>query len=189
MLPAVMLTLLARTQALLLANPGVETLRIDPYAGHIANTARREAALPPPPAVRDLPPATTWEGFKVRWQGYGPREFLRRGLRKLGIARRRPALSGRHRHRGAAAHRRAHDRPVPRPALADRAPGRRRRRPRRGPEAPAAAGPEIFERFPAYLVPTYPGDHALFASAGFEAWLPKELPLRRATLAEIMEMG
>ena len=48
---------------------------------------------------------------------------------------------------------------------------------------------EIFERFPAYLVPTYPGDQALFASPGFEAWLPKDLPIRRATLAEIMELG
>ncbi|MFL6233012.1 MAG: glycosyltransferase family 2 protein, partial [Thermoanaerobaculia bacterium] len=67
-LPAVMLTLLSRTQALLLANPGMDTLRIDPYAGHIANTG--PASRP----VVELPPATTWEGFKVRWRGYGPRD-------------------------------------------------------------------------------------------------------------------
>ena len=110
-LPAVMLTLLSRTQALLLANPGMETLRIDPYAGHIANTAR-EAGAGAPAAV-ELPPATTWEGFKVRWQGYGPREFLRRGLRKLGIA---PPPCPPPRLGCAPAHRRADDRPVPRPA-------------------------------------------------------------------------
>jgi hypothetical protein len=56
---------------------------------------------------------------------------------------------------------------------------RRRRRPDR----------EIFERFPLYLVPTYPGDEALFASPGFEAWLPQELPLVRTELAKVMEMG
>ena len=55
--------------------------------------------------------------------------------------------------------------------------------------AGSASDREIFERFPLYLVPTYPGDQALFASPGFEAWLPKDLPIRRATLAEIMEMG
>jgi hypothetical protein len=48
---------------------------------------------------------------------------------------------------------------------------------------------EIFERFPAYLVPTYPGDHELFASPGFQAWLPPELPLRRVNLGEIMDLG
>ncbi len=56
---------------------------------------------------------------------------------------------------------------------------KRRRRPDR----------EIFERFPLYLVPTYPGDQALFASAGFRSWLPEELPLVEARLEEIMEMG
>ena len=56
---------------------------------------------------------------------------------------------------------------------------KRRRRPDR----------EIFERFPVYLVPTYPGDHALFASDGFRAWLPDDLPVVEARLDEIMEMG
>jgi GT2 family glycosyltransferase len=184
-LPAVMLTLLSRTEALLLANPGMETLRIDPYAGHIANTAPGRPAPARPPAV-ELPSATTWEGFKVRWQGYGPREFLRRGLGKLGISPPPPpaampeaprltdertiaqfrALNWITGHLDAAASTRA-------------AVQKRRKR----------SDLEIFERFPAYLVPTYPGDQALFASPGFEAWLPKDLPIRRATLAEIMEMG
>ena len=48
---------------------------------------------------------------------------------------------------------------------------------------------EILTRFPLYLVPTYPGDAELFASPAFSSWLPADLPLVRATLDEIMEMG
>jgi GT2 family glycosyltransferase len=184
-LPAVMLTLLSRTEALLLANPGMDTLRIDPYAGHIANTASRGPAPVRPSAV-ELPPATTWEGFKVRWQGYGPREFLRRGLSKLGIAPPPPPAAI------PEAPRLTDERTIAQfralnwltghldDAAAIRAAVQKRRK---------RSDLEIFERFPAYLVPTYPGDQALFASPGFEAWLPKNLPIRRATLAEIMEMG
>jgi GT2 family glycosyltransferase len=177
-LPAVMLTLLSRTQALLLANPGTDTLRIDPYAGHIANTGSS-----PRPLI-ELPPATTWEGFKVRWQGYGPRDFLQRGLRKLGIAPPPPSVL-------ADAPRLTDERTIAQfralnwltgnlnAAAATRASvQRRRKRPDR----------EIFERFPAYLIPTYPGDQELFASPGFQAWLPKELPLRQVGLGEIMEI-
>jgi hypothetical protein len=47
---------------------------------------------------------------------------------------------------------------------------------------------EIFERFPLYLVPTYPGDRALFESPGFAAWLPPDLPLARHKLEELMEL-
>lgn len=181
-LPAVMLTLLSRTEALLLANPGMETLRIDPYAGHIANTAPGRPASPPP-AV-ELPPATTWEGFKVRWRGYGPREFLHRGLRKLGIAPSPPVpvMDGPRLtdERTIAQFRALHwlTGHLDAAAAARAAVQKRRKRCDR----------EIFERFPVYLVPTYPGDEALFASPGFQAWLPEELPIVRATLAEVMEM-
>ena len=48
---------------------------------------------------------------------------------------------------------------------------------------------EIFQRFPLALVPTYPGDARLFADPGFAAWLPDDLPLRRATLADLMDVG
>ena len=188
-LPAVMLTLTSRTQALLLENnPGMETLRIDPYSGHIANTGGKGAAPSPQPAIH-LPPATTWKGFKIRWQGYGPQELFRRGLRKLGIAGApavQPSLPG------AEPPRLTDERTIAQfRALhwllghLDAAAGtraavqRRRKRPDR----------EIFERFPLYIVPTYPGDAALFASPGFEAWLPKDLPVVRARLDEIMEMG
>jgi GT2 family glycosyltransferase len=53
---------------------------------------------------------------------------------------------------------------------------RRRRRPDR----------EIFERFPMWIVPTYPGDEELFASPEFEAWLPRGLEYVRATLDEVI---
>jgi GT2 family glycosyltransferase len=186
-LPAVMLTLISRTEALLLANPGMETLRIDPYAGHIANTAPGRPTPARAPAV-ELPPATSWEGFKVRWRGYGPREFLRRGLGKLGMTPAPPPAAV----AAPEAPRLTDERTIAQfralnwltghldSAAAARAAVQKRRK---------RCDREIFERFPAYLVPTYPGDQALFASPGFEAWLPKDLPLRRATLGEIMEMG
>jgi GT2 family glycosyltransferase len=180
-LPAVMLTLISRTQSLLLANPGTDTLRIDPYAGHIANTG-------PSPRRIELPPATTWEGFKVRWRGYGPREFLRRGLRKLGAVPPLPPAPA----VLAEAPRLTDERTIAQlralhwltghldGAAESRAAVQKRRK---------RSDREIFERFPAYLVPTYPGDAELFASPGFQAWLPEDLPLRKATLGEIMEMG
>ena len=184
MMPALLLTIIARTQALVAGhNPGGATLRIDPYAGWIANTAPAGAnAAPPPqtPSAPDIrPSAFTPAGFAARLREYGARDLLGRAWRKL-----RPAASTRYPvlndertiaqlralsyllgHLDAAAERRA-------------AVQRRRRRPDR----------EIFVRFPPYLVPTYPGDAELFASSGFETWLPKDLPLVRAELSEIMEM-
>lgn len=47
---------------------------------------------------------------------------------------------------------------------------------------------EYFRRFPLLLVPTYPGDEELFESAGFEAWLPRELELLRRSLDEMGEL-
>ncbi len=188
-LPAVLLTLTSRTQALLESNPGADILRVNPYDGHIANTAGKAgAAVPAPPPALELPPATTWEGFKIRWRGYGPREFLRRGLGKLGGGATPPPAGV----AGAEPPRLTDERTVAQlrathwllnhldaTAVRRAAIQQRRRRCDR----------EIFERFPVYLVPTYPGDHALFASAGFRAWLPKDLPLVEARLEEIMEMG
>ena len=177
MMPAVMLALTSRTQALLESNPGAEILRVDPYAGHIANTGGNG------PAAVELPPATTWQGFKIRWRGYGPREFLRRGLRKMGLgAAPAPAASPQITDERTIAQFRAlhwllgnlEGAAKSRAAVQ----GRRKRSDR-----------EIFERFPLYLVPTYPGDQTLFASPGFQAWLPEDLPLVKAPLEEIMEMG
>ena len=47
---------------------------------------------------------------------------------------------------------------------------------------------EIFERFPLYVVPTYPGDQALFESPAFEAWLPDDVPFVRRRLDEVIEV-
>lgn len=53
----------------------------------------------------------------------------------------------------------------------------RRRRPDR----------DYFGRFPAWIVPTYPGDEALFASAAFLSWLPDDLRFERAPLDEVIQ--
>ncbi|HEY8020504.1 MAG TPA: glycosyltransferase family 2 protein [Thermoanaerobaculia bacterium] len=187
MMPALLLTFLSRTQALLTDhNPGGSTLRIDPYAGWIANTApagsKKAPSQPvqhaPEPALPARPSAFTPAGFATRLREYGARDLLRRAWRKLRPASSTPypilddertlaqlrALNYLLGHLDSAADRRA-------------AVQRRRRRPDR----------EILARFPPYLVPTYPGDAELFASPGFEAWLPKDLPLVRAVLGEIME--
>jgi hypothetical protein len=160
------------------------------------------AALPAearPAADQDLragPPAPDpWSLGKVRrkWREHGTRELCRRGARKLGVRLRRMLSGGR---RGGSAG------PPPYPTLTDertvaqlralsfllshlesaaaarQAVQDRRRRSDR----------EIFARFPLYLVPTYPGDEALFADPGFAAWLPADLPLVRLTLGEVMEV-
>jgi len=182
-MPALLLTFLSRTQALLADNnPGGSTLRIDPYAGWIANTAPAavSSAAPPAaaPAVEDVrPSAFTPAGLAARWSEYGTRDLLRSAWRKLlpVPTPRHPVLDDERTlaqlramnyllgHLDGAAARRA-------------AAQRRRKRSDR----------EIFARFPPYLVPTYPGDAALFASPGFRSWLPEDLPLVRAELGEVM---
>lgn len=183
-MPAVMLTLTSRTQTLLANNnPGGGSLRIDPYAGWIADTdgpGRQgvEAGMAAP-APRRTPAA-----LAAKLRAYGPRELARRGLRKLAgrilgpAAPAAPALTDERTvaQLRAVSYLLGHlDRAAARRAEVQR----RRRRPDR----------EIFARFPAYLVPTYPGDEALFASPGFAAWLPGDLPLVRSTLAEVMEIS
>ncbi len=192
LMPAILLAFLSRTETMLVENnPGGATFAIDPYAGWIANTApgRRgpaaaSASAAPPPPREPWTPA----GILRRLRRHGARESLRRGLLKF--ARR---LGG-----------------DPVPELPDQAPqvtdertiaqfrtvayllghldeaatkrdaiqARRKRSDR-----------EIFARFPLYLVPTYPGDAELFASAGFASWLPEELPILRAQLWDLMEVG
>jgi GT2 family glycosyltransferase len=48
---------------------------------------------------------------------------------------------------------------------------------------------EILSRFPVWVVPTYPGDERLFASAAFRDWLPAELEFRFAELDEVIELA
>ncbi len=45
---------------------------------------------------------------------------------------------------------------------------------------------EILERFPLWIVPTYPGDERLFASRAFSEWLPSDLPFERSTLEQVI---
>ncbi len=208
-MPAILLTLQHRTQTLLVqSNPGGEQLTYDPYAGLIANTAKREVsatesegagageptakevasegaakAASPSQVLSQTPlPQTT---LAEKWRGYGPTEFFRRGLRKaLG-----PLLP-------------TSSEPEP-PRISDgrtvaqlraityilgnldqAAASRQRVQVRR-----QRGDLEIFRRFPLHIVPTYPGDERLFASAAFRAWLPADLPVAHCTLAEIMHLG
>lgn len=187
LMPAILLTLVSRTQTLVVQNnPGTATLTLDPYAGHIANTAEPGAAAArdsgPANAVR-LPPRT----MRDRWREHGTVELARRGWGRLGrlLGAALPGGGG----RLAEPPRLTDPRTVAQlrvltqllahldGAAAKRAAVQaRRRRPDR----------EIFERFPLYLVPTYPGDERLFSSSGFASWLPDDLPLVRSTLEEVM---
>jgi GT2 family glycosyltransferase len=217
-MPALLLTFLSRTQTMLADNnPGGGSLRIDPYAGWIANTAVPAAAAPTIPAA--AVPATAAPrsllspaGIGRKWREHGARELCRRAAVKL-RAELRAALAARSARSARSARRarrdgsggargRAAEAAVRAPILTDertvaqlralsyllahleagaaaRAAVQRRRR---------RSDREIFARFPLYLVPTYPGDQALFASRGFAAWLPEDLPLARHTLEEVMEL-
>lgn len=185
-MPAILLTFLSRTQALLVGNnPGGEILALDPYAGAIASTPSAPGSPPggvPSRVVSGLP--SPWELWR-KFQEYGPREFARRAWGKL-----RRGLSG-GAPRTPEAPRLTDPRTVAqiqalsyllghldRAAAKREAVQRRRRRSDR----------EIFQRFPLYLVPTYPGDEGLFESPGFAACLPPDLPLIRRRLDEVMEL-
>jgi len=45
---------------------------------------------------------------------------------------------------------------------------------------------EIFDRFPLWIVPAYPGDERLFASPAFASWLPAGMRFERARLDEVI---
>lgn len=174
-MPAVLTTLLHRTQALLRHNnPGGEQLALDPYAGLVAETAPGEGADAEP---RD----SLWR----RWRRHGTLGAVRRALVRLGgylVAVGRgggpasppPALTD---PRTVAQLRAVSDILRRLDALAGE-----RHRVQAGRRRPDL---ELLERFPVYLVPTYPGDEALFAGAGFGALLPPELPLVRRRLEEV----
>ncbi|HVS02880.1 MAG TPA: glycosyltransferase family 2 protein [Thermoanaerobaculia bacterium] len=177
LLPAVLLTLTSRTQALLVGhNPGGEQLAVDPYDGGIAATGGPGGAA-----------AEESAGIWAKIRRHGLPGATGRAVRKLGrmlagidragwwgepritdprtVAQLR-AVSYLLRHLDRAAEKRARNQ------AARRVPDR-----------------EILARFPLYLVPTYPGDEALFASPGFRRWLPEDVPLVEATLGELMDLG
>jgi GT2 family glycosyltransferase len=185
MMPAVLLTLLSRTRTLLVwNNPGASTFLIDPYAGHIANTAPAgtASATAPSPAAGPL----TLGKLAAKWKELGPLELLRRGTAKV-RSRISPPLPSTPRppqitdERTVAQLRAIHNLLANLDGVSARREAVQKRRKR--------SDREIFERFPLYVVPTYPGDEDLFASEGFRAWLPEDVPVVRCGLGEVMEMG
>ncbi len=177
LMPVVQFTLLARTQHLLTrCNPNGGVLAQDPFraVGDAGETADRGCGGRPPSGAVAAP--------RSLWQRARDIVALRTRLRSL--ARRLSGL------------------PAEAPVVVDdqtvaqvralsaivrdldgasacrRQAQARRRRPDR----------EILERFPLYLVPTYPGDEALFASAGFEALWPQDLRPVRRRLEDVMEV-
>lgn len=192
-MPAVWLTWNHRAQTLLVQNNlRGELLTLDPYAGHIANTATKSPTEDPSASDVEAPlvadPAPGPRGLRGRWRAYGGAELARRGVRKA-LRSVLPAWAldptpG------------ASDAPVLHDGrtvaqlrsmtyllghLDDAAAKRavvqaRRRRDDR----------EIFERFPLAVVATYPGDERLFDSPAFGTWLPDDLPVVRQHLDEIM---
>jgi GT2 family glycosyltransferase len=172
--PAILLTFLARLETIVVAgNPGAaELLRRDPFTGSIVHRGASDADA----GQLD----SSWLGKLRR---YGPAEFLRRAWGRIARRLRRVAAGGGFElsHPQALAHLRAMSLFL---ALLDdtaaaRGVARQRRR---------RSDRELCERFPLYLVPTYLGDEALFASPGFASLLPESPVLARASLAEVMEL-
>lgn len=178
LMPVVMLTLMARGQHLLTqANPGGEVLAADPYASDGVAPAAPSLALPPSAAgsqrfgnLRRGDLAGAWRSVRRRLQrltasvesdgARAPHLTDERTVAQL------QALSSLLGNLDGAAERRASVQ------AARKVPDR-----------------EILARFPLWVVPTYPGDDALFASPGFRSWLPANVPLVEAKLSEVMEWG
>ena len=199
LMPAVQLTLLARTQELLVrCNPGGGALAHDPFraaadGGKAAAGGRGARPAPGAGAAGMAAGAGTAAGSaavgKVAstaprglWQRARDVVALRTRLRRL--ARRLAGL------------------PAGAPAVVDdqtvaqvralsaivrgldgasearRLVQARRRRPDR----------EILERFPLYVVPTYPGDEDLFESEGFRSLWPESVVPVRLRLEDVMEV-
>ena len=198
LMPSILLTLTHRTQTLLVQNnPGGEQLTVDPYAGLIANTAHPTPAEPPsaaasaaavPPPAPEPPREPT---LLEKWKGYGPKDFLRRGLRKAvrGVLPEWILADPSAAPPSPDDPRLADDRTVAqfraitqllghldRTTASRRAVQARRKR----------SDLEYLQRFPLYVVPTYPGDERLFGGQAFEDLLPPEVPVVRATLEEVM---
>lgn len=169
LMPAVLLAFLSRVEAMLAeGNPGGAALRSDPFSGRIADTAAGRAP----------------ETIAAKWRRMGSRELARRGAAKAVRRLAAPFRRGRGERleladprtlaqlRALSFFRASFD------ALAGeraRLAARRRRSDR-----------DLFGRFPLWIVPTYPGDEALFSSPGFAACLPADLRFERATLPDVM---
>jgi GT2 family glycosyltransferase len=181
-MPAVMLTLLSRLATLDVEhNPGGWQLAVDPYAGLIANTAgdgssAEAGATGAPVAVAGRSGAREPAGLMRAIEGL--RRALRGDAPPVAAAATAPVLADER----TLAHHRAVWNLL---GNLDRAAAKRARvqSMRRRSDA------EIFRRFPLYVVPTYPGDAALFRSEAWSAWLASDLPVLRSTLEEVMAWG
>jgi GT2 family glycosyltransferase len=171
-MPAIELTLLARTHTLLVSNnPGGNLLRRDPFASEVGR--RAEAAV-----MGEAPRGSAAESARAGLM----REMLRRSRRLAGRVRRKVAAlatSPRLADQRTVAQLRAVSFLLGHLDEAARKRGAVQARRRRSDQ-------EIFARFPVYLVPTYPGDEQLFAGSGFRSWLPAELPLIEKRLDEVI---
>ncbi len=187
LMPAVQMTLLARTQHLLAqCNPNGEQLSLDPFGSSPQDGHGPVAAEGGNGPVGDGVARRRWPiigiGPRTAWRRARAAVALRSRLGRLrrrigGVPDRVPAVVDER----TLAQLRAVSSIV---SQLDRATKRRRvvQARRQRPDR------EIFERFPLYLVPTYPGDEQLFRSDGFEALLPEGLALVRRTLEEVMEV-
>jgi GT2 family glycosyltransferase len=185
-MPALLLTFNSRIQTLLVQNnPGGTSLLIDPYSGWIANTAgpAAEVAASAPAPVAPVEPVTV-RRIVAKLREHGPAELTRRAWSRLRsasapspapLAPAAPQLTDER----SIAHLRVQSYLLRHldQAAARRAEVQKRRR---------RSDREIFERFPPYLIPTYPGDEVLFASPGFRSWLPPDLPLIEGRLEDVM---
>lgn len=185
LMPAVQMTLIARVQHMLAnRNPHGRELAVDPYGdpvdgcggkglGIVGGAARAGAGERPIAGSRAR---HAWEQLR---SVVALRTRLRRFLRPHdGLPAGVPAIVDEQ----TLAHVRAVSSIIHRldsAAERRRVIQARRRRPDR----------EIFERFPLYLVPTYPGDEELFESAGFESMWPEGLRLVRRNLKQVMEVA
>jgi hypothetical protein len=169
LMPPVVLTLLARTQALLVQNnAGGDRLAVDPYA--------------PPPAAAE--PTERRSAVRIRERGLlGSARGAARWARRRAAELLEPGPRSRNAVRLDDPRSLAQLQAVSNllAGLAPAADARERvQARRRRPDG------EIFSRFPLLLVPTYPGDAALFADPGFRSWLPREVALEERTLGELM---
>lgn len=170
-MPAVLTTLLARTQTLLIENnAGGSALRLDPFAGLLADTAPG-APAPVVPARPRAPRA------RLRLPRFLARAGQSEAAQNMAALAADVALRD---ERSVAQFRvlswlLAH---LDESSAARHAVQARRQR----------SDEEFLERFPPYVVPTYPGDAALFASAGFRALLPARPAWQFRELHEVMAL-
>ncbi len=181
-MPVIQLTFQSRLQALLVQNnPGGALLTLDTYAGHIANTAAPKANRA---SESPVPPPSRLQRLRESRRRYGTSQFLVRSLarllRGLGLGGENLAEAPWLTDERTVAHLRAQTYLL---GHLDRSAAKRKEVAARRKRSDL----EIFERFPPYLVPTYPGDERLFYSEAFLDWLPSDPSLIRATLDELIE--